>query len=84
MSEEEAIAFFCAEISAHTRTLPLAEATAFLRGAMCLIGPHDGVTALREAYMRLFAADHQLELLASPQLRLPLKPAAANGQESQP
>lgn len=84
MSEAEAIAYFCAEMSAHARTLPMRDATLFLRGALILIGAEsDAVSELRSAFMRLSAADAQLELIASPQLKLPLK-GDGNGKKGQP
>jgi len=61
--EVNAIAAYLREIAQHARTLPLADATAFLHGALILAGDHPAIEPLRDAYARLVVSDAQLELL---------------------
>ena len=66
------VAFAVQESVRHARTLPLSEASRFLRGFLALVEDDAHVTAVRSVYARLSQCDEQLELIAGPQPKLPL------------
>ena len=74
MSESEDIDFYraTATAAATARSLPLADAIRFLRGALLVAGESPEMTDVRNAYIGLQANDAQLELIASGQLKLNL------------
>lgn len=72
MSDAETIAFYRATLVATARTLPLADAVVFLRGALFVADDHHEMTEVRSAYVNLQQADAQLELIAGPQSTLNL------------
>ena len=63
MSENEAIQFFTKQTVAVARSLPLADAILFLRGALIVAESSEVMTPFRAAYQQLQAADNQLELI---------------------
>ena len=63
--------YFISESLRHARTLSLSDSTTYLRGMMMLID-EDVMPELRETIRTLVQCDAQLELIANPQLKLPL------------
>jgi hypothetical protein len=68
MTDEE---YCVAESVKLARSLPLADAVSYLRGLVKLAGDCEAIAPAREACMKLSEADEQLELIASPQAKLP-------------
>jgi hypothetical protein len=65
---------FCvAEIAQCARRMSYPDSFRLLRGFLKLAGDAPEVHDLRDAVLALDAADAQLELLASPQIKLPLE-----------
>lgn len=60
------------EVIRRARELSYRDSLTMLRGLLLLAGDADEVHALRAVVMQLDAADDQLELIAGPQMRLPL------------
>ena len=65
-------AFAVQESVRHARTLPLPEASRYLRGFLALVEDDKIITQVRSVYARLSQCDEQLELIAGPQPKLPL------------
>lgn len=72
MTEDEAIECYLQHLAGLARTLPIHDACAILRGALLVGEGHPALDRVGAAYVQLNAADDQLELLASPQLKLSL------------
>lgn len=72
MNDFEVASFYRETVVALARTMPLAEAVKFLRGALIVAGEHEAMTDVRKAYVSLAHGDQQLELIASGQLKLNL------------
>lgn len=77
MNDDETIECYVQFLAGGMRGLPLADAVTVLRGALCVAGDHTAMTSLRRIYIQLRESADQLDLIAAPQLKLPL-------QEGQP
>ena len=77
MNEPEAILHFTRLTADLLRKMPFSDARHFLRGLLCVATP-ESLTDLRTIYQSVCESDAQLELLAAPQMTLPLveSPAA--------
>ena len=64
--------FFIRESVSHARSLPLESAMNYLGGMLLLSNESPQLGAVRSALNTLRNSDHQLELIASGQLKLPL------------
>lgn len=73
MSDDDTIACYVRFVAGGMCELPLADAVTVLRGALCIAGDHAAMTSLRRIYIQLRESADQLDLIASPQLKLPLE-----------
>ena len=71
MSEAE---FFVTKCIAMSRLLPLGDGIQFLHGMLDVIDGSPAAPPVRKAYNAMRDCDHQLELIASGQIKLELTP----------
>ena len=74
--------FFIRESVQHAKSLPINSSVSFLGGLLNLGKERKELSEVRRIFNSLRDCDHQLELIASGQLKLSLQPATATKKGS--